>query len=83
MFLSRLLRMQEFYWDTAYLAFQRVKLAELNVAAVAKVPSRIPKITGSVRAWTEKDAQLCGVSFLKIPKVSCLSDSTEGPEFCI
>ena len=35
MFMLRLLRMQEFYWDTAYLAFQRVKLAEINVDAVS------------------------------------------------
>ena len=43
--------MQVFYWDTAYLAFQRGKLAELNVAAVANLTnSRKVRILGEKRA---------------------------------
>ena len=46
--------MQAFYWDTAYLAFQRDKLAEIDVAAVAK--ARKVRILGEKRVRKEHNA---------------------------
>jgi hypothetical protein len=69
--------MQVFYWDTAYLAFQRGKLAELNVAAVANLTnSRKVRILGEKRARKDHNLYASNLrrhaeaSNLKKPKLS-------------
>ena len=61
--------MQVFYWDTAYLAFQRGKLAELTVAAVANlINSRKARILGEKRA--RKDHNLYASNLRRHAQVS-------------
>ena len=63
--------MQVFYWDPAYLAFQRGKLAELNVAAVANLTnSRKARILGEKRA--RKDHNLYASNLRRHAEVSNL-----------
>ena len=71
--------MQEFYWDTAYLAFQRVKLAELNVAAVAN--DRKLRIQGEKRVRKDHNVYASNLRRhaeslnLKKPKLSVIKEN--------